>query len=108
MNENVTKKDLQERFMQAKREQTDRFEQFKTAQDDVLAQKIMENIHNTPLGKLLGIIATLPEIRAEKVEHGRQLLRRKSLILMSSSMKRWIAFWRNCCTITLSAVVQAG
>jgi hypothetical protein len=77
MNKSETKKDLQERFMQAKQEQTQRFEQFKTADDDVLAQKIMENIHNTPLGKLLGIIATLPEIRAEKVEHGKQLLRRK-------------------------------
>jgi hypothetical protein len=77
MNKNETKKELQERFMQAKREQSDRFEKFKTAQDDVLASKIMENIHNTPLGKLLGIIATLPEIRAEKVEQGRQLLRRK-------------------------------
>lgn len=77
MNKNQTKNDLQERFMQAKREQSNRFEEFKNVHDDVLAQKIMDNIHNTPLGKLLGIIATLPEIRAEKVEHGRQLLRRQ-------------------------------
>jgi hypothetical protein len=77
MNKNDTKKDLQERFMQAKREQMDRFEMCKKSQDDLLARKIMDNIHNTPLGKLLGIMASLPEIRPEKVEHGRKLLRRK-------------------------------
>lgn len=76
MNKSETKKDLHQRFMQAKREQVDRFVQFKETQDEMLAQKIMDNIHNTPLGKLLGIISTLPEIRQEKVRHGRQLMRR--------------------------------
>ena len=76
MNKIETKKDLQERFMQAKREQMDRFAKFKNTQDEILAQKIMENIHNTPLGKLLSIIATLPEIRTEKVQQGRRLMRR--------------------------------
>ena len=76
MNKIETKKDLQERFMQAKREQMDRFAKLKNTQDEIFAQKIMENIHNTPLGKLLSIIATLPEIRTEKVQQGRRLMRR--------------------------------
>lgn len=76
MNKSETKKDLQERFMQAKRDQMDRFAKFKNDQDEMLARKIMENIHNTPLGKLLGIIATLPEIRPEKVQEGRRLMKR--------------------------------
>ena len=76
MNKSETKKNLHDRFMQAKREHSARFEKFKHAPDQDLAKKIMDNIHNTPLGKLLGIIATLPEIRPEKVQQGRQLLRR--------------------------------
>jgi|GEM_PF-1339729 hypothetical protein len=44
---------------------------------DFFADKIMDNIHNTPLGRLLGIIAALPEIRQEKVEQGRRICSRK-------------------------------
>jgi len=64
------------RFLQAKHEHQDRLAQFRKSSDDVLAKEIMENIQNTPLGKLLGIIASLPEIRPEKVEQGRRLLHR--------------------------------
>lgn len=75
MNKNDTNKELWMRFLQAKHEHQDRFAQFKKS-DDVLAERIMENIQSTPLGKLLGIIASLPEIRPEKVERGRWLLHR--------------------------------
>jgi DNA-directed RNA polymerase subunit F len=76
MNKSETKKTLHERFMQSKREHLNRFEKFRNTEDEAVAKKIMDNIHNTPLGKLLGIIATLPEIRPEKVQEGRRLVRR--------------------------------
>jgi len=75
MSRNDTNKKLRMRFLQAKREQLDRFNLFERSENELLAEKIMENIHNTSLGRLLGIIASLPEIRPEKVERGRQLLR---------------------------------
>jgi hypothetical protein len=83
MNKNDTNKELKMRFLQAKREQQDRFAQFKKSEDSILAGQIMENIHNTPLGKLLGIIASLPEIRPEKVEQGKWLLQRKESDLVA-------------------------
>lgn len=75
MSRNDTNKKLRMRFLQAKREQLDRFNLFERSENELLAEKIMENIHNTSLGRLLGIIASLPEIRPEKVERGRRLLR---------------------------------
>lgn len=36
-------------------------------QQDLLAEKILENINCTPIGQLLKRIAFLPKIRAEKV-----------------------------------------
>jgi hypothetical protein len=35
---------------------------------DQLAEEILNNMNNTPVGKLLKVIAALPEIRQEKVD----------------------------------------
>ncbi len=40
--------------------------------EDVVMEQILENIHNTPLGRVLKRIASLPEIRREKVLRVRQ------------------------------------
>ncbi|MHC4740917.1 MAG: flagellar biosynthesis anti-sigma factor FlgM [Planctomycetota bacterium] len=37
------------------------------AQNDLLMERILENIHNTPMGQVLKRIASLPEVRKEKV-----------------------------------------
>jgi anti-sigma28 factor (negative regulator of flagellin synthesis) len=34
---------------------------------DILMEQILENIHHTPLGQVLKKIASLPEVRQEKV-----------------------------------------
>jgi hypothetical protein len=34
---------------------------------DLVMEQILENIHNTPIGQVLKSIASLPEIRREKV-----------------------------------------
>jgi hypothetical protein len=76
MNKNDTNKELRMRFLQAENGQPNRFDLPGQSEKELLAERIMENIQNTPLGKLLGIIASLPEIRPEKVERGRRLLHR--------------------------------
>jgi hypothetical protein len=38
------------------------------AGQDQLAEEILNNMNNTPVGKLLKVIAALPEIRQEKVD----------------------------------------
>lgn len=35
--------------------------------DDVLMEQILDNVNNTPLGKVLKRIASLPEVRRQKV-----------------------------------------
>jgi hypothetical protein len=76
MNKNDTNKELRMRFLQTENGRQDRFDLPEQSEKELLADRIMENIQNTPLGKLLGIIASLPEIRPEKVERGRRLLHR--------------------------------
>lgn len=39
---------------------------------DLVMEQILENIHNTPLGQVLKKIATLPEVRQQKVLHLRR------------------------------------
>ncbi len=39
--------------------------------DDFLSGRLFENLNSTPLGRLLKIIASLPEIRQEKVVNAR-------------------------------------
>ncbi|MFQ6034504.1 MAG: flagellar biosynthesis anti-sigma factor FlgM [Sedimentisphaerales bacterium] len=37
------------------------------ADEDLTMEQILENIHNTPIGQVLKKIASLPEIRQEKI-----------------------------------------
>ena len=39
---------------------------------DVLVEKLFDSMQCSPLGKLLKVISTLPEVRIEKVEHARR------------------------------------
>ncbi len=41
---------------------------------DFAADSLMDHIYANPLGKLLQIIATLPEVRHEKVDHARRMV----------------------------------
>jgi hypothetical protein len=40
--------------------------------NDMLLDKLFDSIHSSPLGKLLSVMSTLPEVRTEKVEHARR------------------------------------
>lgn len=44
------------------------------ADSDFLAESLLDNMNASPLGKLLKVIGTLPEVRYEKVERGRRLV----------------------------------
>ncbi len=50
---------------------TERFANQLENEDDFLAGRLFENLNSTPLGRLLKIIASLPEIRQEKVVNAR-------------------------------------
>jgi len=39
---------------------------------DVLVEKLFDSMKCSPLGRLLKVISSLPEVRAEKVEHARR------------------------------------
>ena len=39
---------------------------------DLLVERLIDSMHSSPLGRLLGVISTLPEVRAEKVELARR------------------------------------
>ena len=41
---------------------------------DFLAESLLENMNASPLGKLLRVIGTLPEVRYEKVHRARRLI----------------------------------
>ena len=42
--------------------------------EDIIMEQILENIHTTPIGQLLKKIASLPEVRQEKILDVRQKL----------------------------------
>jgi hypothetical protein len=44
------------------------------AEQDLLMEQILENINTTPIGKVLKKIASLPEVRKEKILDVRQQL----------------------------------
>lgn len=44
------------------------------ANDDLVMESILENINNTPLGQVLKKIASLPEVRKQKILRVRQQL----------------------------------
>ena len=39
---------------------------------DMLVEKLIDNMQSSPLGQLLNVISTLPEVRTEKVELARR------------------------------------
>jgi hypothetical protein len=43
---------------------------------DVLVEKLFDSMQCSPLGKLLKLISTLPEVRVEKVEYARRQIER--------------------------------
>jgi hypothetical protein len=62
MTESKPKKRYQDKF-----QETDYINENYTAGDDVLMEKILENINSTPMGRVLKRIASLPEVRKRKV-----------------------------------------
>ncbi len=44
------------------------------ADSDFLAESLLDNMNASPLGKLLKMIGTLPEVRYEKVDRARRLI----------------------------------
>jgi hypothetical protein len=41
--------------------------EYGVADDDLLMEQILDNVNNTPIGQVLKRIASLPEVRQEKV-----------------------------------------
>lgn len=41
---------------------------------DFIEESLMEQLYDNPLGKLLRIISSLPEVRHEKVDHARRMI----------------------------------
>jgi hypothetical protein len=52
--------------------QLDFFGEGLVGEDDLLMEKILENINTTPIGQVLKKIASLPEVRREKILDVRQ------------------------------------
>ena len=52
----------------------DSFSESLSSDDDLLMEKILDNINDTPIGQVLKKIALLPEVRKEKVLEVRQRL----------------------------------
>ncbi len=58
--------DFTESFQQPD-QRADFFDEDLAFEDDVLMEQILDNINNTPIGQILKTIATLPEVRKNKV-----------------------------------------
>ena len=54
--------------------QTESVDKSLVAEQDLLMEQILENINTTPIGQVLKKIASLPEVRREKVLNVRQQL----------------------------------
>lgn len=54
-------------FMRDSEQWVDPLETDLSRDKDLVMEQILENIHNTPLGQVLKRIASLPEVRREKV-----------------------------------------
>ena len=50
---------------------------------DVLVEKLFDSMQCSPLGRLLKVISTLPEVRVEKVEHARRQVQQSDECLES-------------------------
>lgn len=46
------------------------------ADSDFLADSLLENMNASPLGQLLKVIGSLPEVRVEKVDRARRMINR--------------------------------
>jgi len=57
-----------------RRQLTDSIDKDLGAEQDLVMERILENIHNTPIGQVLKKIASLPGVRKEKVLDVRQQL----------------------------------
>jgi len=57
-----------------KERQIDRADEDAAPDEDLTMEQILENINNTPIGQVLKKIASLPEIRKEKVLRVRRQL----------------------------------
>ena len=67
-----------------KTEHTNRYEELLNAPDgadvffleeegtDMLVERLFDSMQSSPLGRLLSVISTLPEVRVEKVERARR------------------------------------
>jgi len=53
------------------------------AETDVLVEKLFDSMQCSPLGRLLKVISTLPEVRVEKVEHARRQIEQSDECLES-------------------------
>ena len=55
---------------------SDRFDYsyLEQADTDLLVEKLINSMQSSPLGRLLKVISTLPEVRKEKVEQARKQL----------------------------------
>jgi len=56
------------------RDVQDRLADIDEGQLDFTSEAFLDNLNSTPLGRLLKIISSLPEIRHEKVQHVRRQL----------------------------------
>ncbi len=50
---------------------------------DALVEKLFDSMQCSPLGRLLKVISTLPEVRVEKVEHARRQIEQSDECLES-------------------------
>ncbi len=53
---------------------TESMGEFPAADQDLVMERILKNIHSTPIGQVLNKIASLPEVRKEKILDVRQQL----------------------------------
>lgn len=59
-------------------ENTDSFDWLTLDFEDFSEQQLFEHMQSNPLGRLLQLIARLPEVRREKVLHARRQIRENS------------------------------
>ena len=57
-------------------ENTDRIDWLDLDMEEFSDQQLFEHMRSNPLGRLLRLIGTLPEVRREKVQRARQEIRR--------------------------------
>ena len=67
------KRPLRDRF-EGRNRPVDSANENLAAEQDLIMEQILENINNTPIGQVLKKIASLPEVRKEKVLDVRQQL----------------------------------